>query len=76
MCGFAVYTGSDKKTRVEIPAEFQKLKYRGPDNTIIKDFGEKGWMGFHRLLPTMETSPWYLKIFILSAMGKCIIILS
>ncbi|MBE0652455.1 MAG: asparagine synthase B [Bacteroidales bacterium] len=55
MCGFAVYTGSDKKTRVEIPVEFQKLKYRGPNNTIIKDFGEKGWMGFHRL-KIMDTS--------------------
>ncbi|MGC9343345.1 MAG: asparagine synthase B, partial [Bacteroidales bacterium] len=49
MCGFAVYTGSDKKVRVDIPAEFQKLKYRGPDNTIIHDFDDKGWMGFHRL---------------------------
>ncbi len=49
MCGFAVYTGSDKKARVDIPAEFQKLKYRGPDNTIINDFDSSGWMGFHRL---------------------------
>ncbi|MFW5644468.1 MAG: asparagine synthase B [Bacteroidota bacterium] len=49
MCGFSVYTGSDKKIRVDIPAEFQKLKYRGPDNTIINDFDERGWMAFHRL---------------------------
>lgn len=49
MCGFSVYTGSDKKVRVDIPAEFQKLKYRGPDNTIINDFDESGWMAFHRL---------------------------
>jgi asparagine synthase (glutamine-hydrolysing) len=49
MCGFAVYTGSEKKLRVDIPAEFQKLKYRGPDNTIIHDFDDRGWMGFHRL---------------------------
>ena len=55
MCGFAVYTGSDKKKRIEIPAEFQKLKYRGPDNTIINDFGKNGWMGFHRL-KIMDTS--------------------
>ncbi len=49
MCGFSVYTGSDKKVRVDIPAEFQKLKYRGPDNTIINDFDASGWMAFHRL---------------------------
>lgn len=49
MCGFSVYTGSDKKVRVDIPAEFQKLKYRGPDNTIINDFDVSGWMAFHRL---------------------------
>jgi asparagine synthase (glutamine-hydrolysing) len=49
MCGFSVYTGSEKKVRVDVPAEFQKLKYRGPDNTIINDFEEKGWMAFHRL---------------------------
>ena len=49
MCGFTVYTGSDKKTRIETAGEFQKLKYRGPDNTLINDIGENGWMGFHRL---------------------------
>ncbi len=49
MCGFTVYTGSDKRTRLGVASEFQKIKYRGPDNTIIKDLGEKGWMGFHRL---------------------------
>ena len=49
MCGFTVYTGSDKKTRIETAGEFQKLKYRGPDNTLINDMGENGWMGFHRL---------------------------
>jgi len=55
MCGFAVYTGSDKKVRVDVPAEFEKLKYRGPDNTIINEFNDKGWMGFHRL-KIMDTS--------------------
>jgi len=49
MCGFTVYTGGDRKTRLEIASEFQKIKYRGPDNSIISDFSEKGWMGFHRL---------------------------
>ncbi|MBS3776821.1 MAG: hypothetical protein KGY70_16605, partial [Bacteroidales bacterium] len=49
MCGFAVYTGSDKRTRLDIASEFQKLKYRGPDNTETEDFTDKGWMGFHRL---------------------------
>lgn len=49
MCGFTVYTGSDMRTRLEVASEFQKLKYRGPDNSIINDFGNKGWMGFHRL---------------------------
>ncbi|MCF8379243.1 MAG: asparagine synthase B [Bacteroidales bacterium] len=49
MCGFTVYTGSDRKTRLEIASEFQKIKYRGPDNSVIRDFSENGWMGFHRL---------------------------
>jgi asparagine synthase (glutamine-hydrolysing) len=49
MCGFAVYTGSDKMTRLAIASEFQKLQYRGPDNTQMDDFSGKGWMGFHRL---------------------------
>ena len=49
MCGFAVYTGSEKRTRLDIASEFQKLKYRGPDNTETEDFADKGWMGFHRL---------------------------
>lgn len=49
MCGFAVYTGSDKMTRLNAASEFQKIKYRGPDNSIYADFQENGWMGFHRL---------------------------
>jgi len=32
MCGFAVYTGSDKMVRLNVASEFQKIKYRGPDN--------------------------------------------
>ncbi len=35
--------------RLSIASEFQKIKYRGPDNTVAADFGDKGWMGFHRL---------------------------
>jgi asparagine synthase (glutamine-hydrolysing) len=49
MCGFAVYTGSDKMLKLDIAYNFEKIRYRGPDNSIIKDFGQKGWMGFHRL---------------------------
>jgi len=49
MCGFSVYTGGDKMLRLSVVSEFQKIKYRGPDNTVAADFGEKGWMGFHRL---------------------------
>jgi asparagine synthase (glutamine-hydrolysing) len=49
MCGFAVYTGSDKMARLRAVSEFQKIKYRGPDNSLYSDFHEKGWMGFHRL---------------------------
>ncbi len=41
--------------RLSVVSEFQKIKYRGPDNTIISDFNEKGWMGFHRL-KIMDTS--------------------
>ena len=49
MCGFSVYTGGDKMLRLSVVSEFQKIKYRGPNNTVACDFGEKGWMGFHRL---------------------------
>ena len=49
MCGFAVYTGSDKMTRLKAVSEFQKIKYRGPDNSLYAEFADKGWMGFHRL---------------------------
>jgi asparagine synthase (glutamine-hydrolysing) len=49
MCGFSVYTGSDKMIRLRTVSEFQKIKYRGPDNSVALDLGEKGWMGFHRL---------------------------
>jgi asparagine synthase (glutamine-hydrolysing) len=44
-----VYTGSDKMTRLKAVSEFQKIKYRGPDNSLYAEFGDKGWMGFHRL---------------------------
>jgi asparagine synthase (glutamine-hydrolysing) len=49
MCGFSVYTGGNKMLRLGVVSEFQKIKYRGPNNTVASDFGEKGWMGFHRL---------------------------
>ncbi|RLD23808.1 MAG: asparagine synthetase B, partial [Bacteroidetes bacterium] len=49
MCGFSVYTGGDMMLRLSVVSEFQKIKYRGPDNSVTCDFGEKGWMGFHRL---------------------------
>ena len=49
MCGFSVYTGGDKMLRLSVVSEFQKIKYRGPDNSVACDFGDRGWMGFHRL---------------------------
>jgi asparagine synthase (glutamine-hydrolysing) len=49
MCGFSVYTGSDKMLRLKVVSEFQKIKYRGPDNSVNLDLGDSGWMGFHRL---------------------------
>ncbi len=49
MCGFSVYTGGDKMLRLNVVSEFQKIKYRGPNNSVACDFGDKGWMGFHRL---------------------------
>ncbi len=55
MCGFTVYTGGDKKTRLNVANDFSKIKYRGPDNSIVNDFGDQGWMGFHRL-KIMDTS--------------------
>ncbi|TLX78330.1 asparagine synthase B [Labilibacter sediminis] len=49
MCGFAVYTGSDMMDKLLFASEFKKIQYRGPDNSIVRDFGNEGWMGFHRL---------------------------
>ena len=49
MCGFSVYTGGDKMLRLRVVSEFQKIRYRGPDNSAACDLGDKGWMGFHRL---------------------------
>ncbi len=49
MCGFSVYTGSDKMLRLRVVSEFQKIKYRGPINSVYLDLGDRGWMGFHRL---------------------------
>jgi len=41
--------------RISAAGEFRKIKYRGPENTIMTDLGEQGWMGFHRL-KIMDTS--------------------
>jgi asparagine synthase (glutamine-hydrolysing) len=49
MCGFAVYTGSDKMLKLSVAHDFKKVRYRGPDNSHTEDYGENGWMGFHRL---------------------------
>lgn len=49
MCGFAVYTGSNMMDKLLFANEFKKIQYRGPDNSIIRDFNKEGWMGFHRL---------------------------
>jgi len=44
MCGFSVYTGEDKMLRLSVVSEFQKIRYRGPDNTVAVELGGKGWM--------------------------------
>ena len=49
MCGFTVYTGKDKKLKLDVAYQFKSLAYRGPDNSVTSDFGDDGWMGFHRL---------------------------
>jgi asparagine synthase (glutamine-hydrolysing) len=49
MCGFAVYTGDDQMLRLQMAHDFRSLQYRGPDNTIMKDLGNNGWIGSHRL---------------------------
>ncbi len=49
MCGFAVYTGSDMMDKLLFASEFKKIEYRGPDNSVTRDFDKNGWMGFHRL---------------------------
>ncbi len=49
MCGFTVYTGSDKMLKLSVAHDFKKVRYRGPDNSHTEDYGENGWMGFHRL---------------------------
>ncbi len=49
MCGFTVYTGKDKKLKLDAAHDFGSVKHRGPDNSLTRDFGDEGWMGFHRL---------------------------
>ncbi len=49
MCGFTVYTGGDPLMKINVAGSSYKIKHRGPDNSISSDFGENGWMGFHRL---------------------------
>ena len=49
MCGFTVYTGKDKKLKLDVAYDFKSVQYRGPDNSVTSDFGDDGWMGFHRL---------------------------
>ncbi len=49
MCGFTVYTGKDKKLKLDVAYQFNSVQYRGPDNSVTSDFGDEGWMGFHRL---------------------------
>ena len=49
MCGIAVYCGSSEQRKQQLAQEFRRISYRGPDNTVVKDFGPNGWMGFHRL---------------------------
>lgn len=49
MCGIAAYTGNDPKIKEQVEVEFEKMKYRGPDNTKIMDLETNGWLGFHRL---------------------------
>lgn len=49
MCGFTVYSGGDKKVRLKVAGDFNRVKYRGPDNSVMLDMQEEGWMGFHRL---------------------------
>lgn len=62
MCGFAVYTGDDQMLRLQMAHDFRSLQYRGPDNTIMKDLGNNGWIGFHRLkimdLSNNGNQPW------------------
>ena len=55
MCGFTVYSGKDKRVRLQVAGEFKRIKYRGPDNSVMIDLDEEGWMGFHRL-KIMDTS--------------------
>ncbi len=44
MCGFSVYTGGDKMLRLSVVSEFQKIKYRGPDNSVALILVKKdGW---------------------------------
>jgi asparagine synthase (glutamine-hydrolysing) len=49
MCGFTIYSGSDRKIRLQVAGEFKKVQYRGPDNSVVLDMQNEGWMGFHRL---------------------------
>lgn len=56
MCGITVYTGKSQQIKELFVKEYYKIKHRGPDNSIMLDLNEEGWVGFHRLMIVDLTS--------------------
>ena len=54
MCGLIVYTGNIE-TLENFESEIKNLVHRGPDNTSMRNFKDKGALFFHRL-SIMDTS--------------------
>ena len=65
MCGFVCAAGSSR-TRDELKPAFNRIAYRGPDNTIEKNINDDVYMVFHRL-SIMDVSAAGNQPFILSS---------
>jgi asparagine synthase (glutamine-hydrolysing) len=54
MCGLVVYSGNSEKLE-QFDKVVKSITHRGPDNTTIRNFKDKGTLVFHRL-SIMDTS--------------------
>jgi len=62
MCGIFAFFGN---TKVDLASYANKIKHRGPDNTVHKQINEKVYFHFHRLmingLSTESNQPFHIK---------------